>query len=120
MSDDEPSIMKLGESRVGFGPYRMPAIIAIKRDGGVILNDSCKQPLSTGELVTKIFTEDYTISVGPDYQVYIFANNEHEAQDMMKKLEEQQKSEEKKKPNNILRNLFWLGIVAAILAAFML
>lgn len=113
MSDDEPSIMKLGESRVGFGPYRMPAIIAIKRDGGVILNDSCKQPLGTGELVTKIFTEDYTISVGPDYQVYIFANNEHAeiiAENIMTK----------KKPNNILKNLFWLGIAAAILAAIML
>lgn len=117
MSDDEPSIMKLGESRVGFGPYRMPAIIAIKRDGGVILNDSCKQPLSTGELVTKIFTEDYTISVGPDYQVYIFANNEHEEQEMTEWLK---KPEEQKKPNNILKNLFWFGIVAAILAAIML
>lgn len=27
---------------------------------------------------------------------------------------------EEKKPSNILRNLFWLGVAAAILAAFML
>jgi hypothetical protein len=51
--------------------------------------------------------------------MYGVQTSDKKEQEMTNWLKKQHEPEEKK-PSNILRNLFWLGVAAAILAAFML
>ena len=72
---------------------------------GKITNISSSYP-DMGAHVEVTGVGAYKITVGPKHKVY-------QMTEWLKK----QHPEEEKKPNNILRNLFWLGVVAAILAA---
>ena len=76
---------------------------------GTITNFSSSYP-DMGAHVEVIGVGAYKITVGPKHKVY----------QMTEWLKKQHPEEEKKKPNNILRNLFWIGVVCAILAAIVM
>lgn len=72
---------------------------------GTITNFSSSYP-DMGAHVEVTGVGAYTVTVGPKHKV-----------DKMTEWLKKQHPEEEKKPSNILRNLFWIGVVCAILAA---